>query len=82
VRKLIVSGSGNRDLAIIPELRLSEHGVKVTPPSSRFELLLTGQVDYALVNYEMVEDNWGESEYQNCNVHTACNPTWVLVVMC
>lgn len=52
-------------IAILPEMRIAQgDGVQICHPISGYELWLNGNVDYAILEYEDVEDNKGESEYQ------------------
>lgn len=61
-----ISKSQDRDVAILPDLRLGHGtGVKVTNPDTGYELRLTGNVDFGVVNYENIEDYAGESEYHH-----------------
>jgi hypothetical protein len=49
-----------RDITIIPRLRFD--GVQISPPDSEYGLWPSGKLDYAVIEYEKVKDNWGESE--------------------
>ncbi len=52
-------------IAILPEMRIAQgEGVQICHPVSGYELWLSGNVDYAILEYEDVEDNKGKSEYQ------------------
>ena len=48
------------DVAIFPGMRLAqEDGVQIVNPISGYELWLSGNVDYSVVQYEDVLDNKG-----------------------
>jgi len=54
-----------RDVAILPEMGIARgDGIHISHPVSGYELWLSGNVDYAVIGYENVMDNEGESEYQ------------------
>ena len=57
------SKSEKQDIAILPEIMLRGDGVKVTHPATGYELWLTGNVDYGVLDYDKVEDYHGESEF-------------------
>jgi hypothetical protein len=53
-----------RNIAILPEMRITQgNGVQISHPISGYELWLSGNVDYAVIEYEDVMDNKGESDY-------------------
>ena len=53
------------DVAILPEMRIAQgDGIQISHPISGYELWLSGNVDYVVIEYENVMDNKGESEYQ------------------
>ena len=59
-----------RRVAILPEMRITEgDGVQISHPVSGYELWLSGNVDYVVIEYENVKDNKGESEYQTTAFH-------------
>ena len=52
-----------RDVAILPEMRIAQgDGVQISHLVSGYELWLSGNVDYAVIEYENVMDNKGKSE--------------------
>ena len=54
-----------RDVAILPEMRIAQgDGVQISHPVSGYELWLSGSLGYAVIEYEDVMDNKGESEQQ------------------
>jgi len=45
-------------IAILPEMRIAQgDGVKICHPVSGYELRLSGNVDYAIIEYDDIEDN-------------------------
>lgn len=55
-----VASGEQREVAILPEMRIAQgDGVQITHPNSGFELWLSGNVDYAVIEYDNVEDNKG-----------------------
>ena len=52
-----------RSVAILPEMRIAPgDGVQIAHPVSGYELWLSGNVDYAIIEYEDVRDYKGESD--------------------
>ena len=48
-------------VAILPEMRIAQgEGIQIIDPISKFELWLTGNVDYVVVVYDGVLDHKGE----------------------
>ena len=57
-----IASTQQRDVAILPEMRITQgDGVQICHPVSGYELWLSGNVDYAVIEYENVMDNKGES---------------------
>ena len=53
------------DIAIFPEMRIAQgDGVQISHPVSGYELWLSGNVDYVVIEYETVKDNKSESKHQ------------------
>lgn len=53
-----IASAEQRSVAILPELRIAQgKGVQITHPTSGYELWLSGNVDYAVIEYEEDEDN-------------------------
>ena len=53
------------DIAILPEMRIAQgDGIQICHPVSGYELWLSGNVDYAIIEYDDIEDKKGESKYQ------------------
>lgn len=51
-------------VAILPEMRIaSGDGVQISHPVSGYELWLSGNVDYAVLEYEDVRDHKGSFDY-------------------
>ena len=66
-----IASTQKRDVAILREMRIGQgDGVQISHPVSGYELWLSGNVDYAVIEYENVMDNKGESEYQTQNCFT------------
>jgi hypothetical protein len=60
-----IASNHQREVAILPEMRIaSGDGVQISHPVSGYELWLSGNVDYAVIEYEDVKDNKGESNHQ------------------
>jgi hypothetical protein len=54
-------------VAILPEMRIAQgDGVQISHPVSRYELWLSGNVDYAVIEYDDVGDNFIYSPSTNC----------------
>ncbi len=63
-----IASTQQRDVAILPEMKIAEgDGVQISHPVSGYELSLSGNVDYAVIEYENVMDNKGE--YQTPSLH-------------
>jgi hypothetical protein len=59
-----ICSTQQRKVAILPGLRIAqEEGVRIAHPVSGYEVWLSGNVDYAVIEYEDVEDNKGTSWY-------------------
>jgi len=53
-----IASTQHRSVAILPDMRIAQgDGVYVSHPVSGYELWLSGNVDYAVIEYEDVEDN-------------------------
>ncbi|KAF8195052.1 hypothetical protein BJ912DRAFT_958115 [Pholiota molesta] len=53
-----ICSAQQRKVAILPGLRIAqEEGVRIAHPVSGYEVWLSGNVDYAVIEYEDVEDN-------------------------
>jgi hypothetical protein len=58
-----LSSTQTRGVAILPEMRITQgDGVQISHPISRYELWLSGNVDYAVIEYDDVRDYKGESD--------------------
>ena len=54
----------HRSVAILPEMRISQGDeVQIIHPISGYELWLSGNVDYAVIEYDNVRDYKGKSGY-------------------
>ena len=54
-------------VAILPEMRIAQgEGIQIIDPISKFELWLTGNVDYVVVVYDDVLDHKGEFGFICC----------------
>jgi len=52
-----IASAEQRNVAILPEMRLAQgDGVQITHPVSGYELWLSGNLDYAVIEYENVWD--------------------------
>lgn len=59
-----LSSTLTKGIAILPEMRIAQgDGVRVSHPASGYELWLSGNVDYAVIEYDDVKDYKGESDY-------------------
>jgi hypothetical protein len=64
-------------IAILLEMSIAQgDGVKICHPVSGYELWLSGNVDYAIIEYDDIEDNKGESKYQTLyhKIHAILRP--------
>lgn len=60
-----IASTQKRGVAILPEMRIAQgDGVQVSNPVSGYELWLSGNVDYVVIEYEDVRDYKGEPDYQ------------------
>ena len=60
--KLSPKRKSGHDVAIFPEMRLTTgHYVFVSHPVSKYEVWLTGSVDYVIIQYPAEHDNRGLS---------------------
>ncbi|KAF9811062.1 hypothetical protein IEO21_06691 [Rhodonia placenta] len=58
IKKIYARVNMDRSVAILPELRIAQgKGVQITHHTSGYELWLSGNVDYAVIEYEEDEDN-------------------------
>jgi hypothetical protein len=61
-----IASTQERGVAILPEMRIAQgDGVQISHPVSGYELWLSGNVDYAVIEYEDVGDYKGEP---NCHM--------------
>ena len=62
VAKLSPKRKSGYDVAIFPEMRLATgQGILVSHPVSKYEVWLTGNVDYGIIQYPAEHDNRGLS---------------------
>src|SRR5882762_6818443 len=75
-----------RGVAILPEMRIAQgDGVQISHPTSGYELWLSGNVDYVVIEYEDVRDYKGESDFHtsllpkllHCLLRPLARPWWV-----
>jgi hypothetical protein len=60
IAKISTKRDSSRAVAILPEMRLGAgDGVVISNPISKFEVWLTGNVDYGIVQYEPTPANKG-----------------------
>ena len=65
-----IASTQQKGVAILPEMRIAPgDGVQISHPTSGYELWLSGNVDYAVIEYEDVMDNKGQSDYQTPSLH-------------
>ncbi|EED77110.1 predicted protein [Postia placenta Mad-698-R] len=58
IKKIYARVNMDRSVAILPKGRIAQgKGVQITHPTSGYELWLSGNVDYAVIEYEEDEDN-------------------------
>jgi hypothetical protein len=56
-----VASGEQREVGILPEMRIAQgDGVQIAHSNSGFELWLSGNVDYAVIEYDNVGDNKGK----------------------
>jgi len=59
-----IASTQKRGVAILPEMRIAQgDGVQISHPVSGYELWLSGNVDYVVIEYEDVRDYRGEPNY-------------------
>jgi hypothetical protein len=64
-----IASTQQRDVAILPGMRIAPgDGVQISNTVSGYELWLSGNVDYAVIEYDKVMDK-GESQYQTPSLH-------------
>jgi hypothetical protein len=64
-----IASTRTRGIAILPEMRLAQGDeVQISHPVSGYELWLSGNVDYAVIEYEDVKDYKGESDHHTLSV--------------
>ena len=64
-----IASTQTRGIAILPEMRLAQgDGVQISHPVSGYELWLSGNVDYAVIEYEDVKDYKGEPDHHTLSV--------------
>jgi hypothetical protein len=75
-----ICSAQQRKVAILPGLRIAqEEGVRIAHPVSGYEVWLSGNVDYAVIEYED-EDNRGTSGYcgtlslRECSIYGPIRP--------
>ena len=62
-----ISSTKQRGITIIPEVKIAHRDeVKISHPNSGYELWLSGTVDYAVVDYDDVDDYKSEPHYPQC----------------
>jgi hypothetical protein len=62
VAKLSPTRKSGHDVAIFPEMRLTTgKGICVSHPVSKYEVWLTGNIDYGIIQYPAEHDNRGPS---------------------
>lgn len=60
-----IASTQQKEVAILPGMRIaSGDGIQISHPVSGYGLWLSGNVDYAVIEYEDVMDNKGESIHQ------------------
>lgn len=75
-----IASAEQRSVAILPELRIAQgKGVQITHHTSGYELWLSGNVDYAVIEYEEDEDNKGKSE---SHANSLCESLNCLQIAC
>lgn len=61
-----IASTETRGVAILPEMRIAQgEGVRIANPISGFELWLTGNIDYAVIDYDDVWDHKGKLLYSH-----------------
>jgi len=69
VRRIVHNVQPNLNMAIIPEVKINfGDGVQINSPIYGYELLLTGTLDYAVVQYTDDEDTQGKTPVISCNL--------------
>ena len=64
-----IASTQKRGVAILPEMRIAQgDGVQVSNSVYGYELWLSGNVDYVVIEYEDVRDYKGESEYHTLSL--------------
>src|ERR1700683_279805 len=59
-----IASTQKRGVAILPEMRIVQgDGVQISHPISGYELWLSGNVNYVVIEYEDVRDYKGEPNY-------------------
>lgn len=57
----------DHEVAIMPDMRLGEeNGVRIVNPASQYEMWLTGNVDYGVIQYRADEDIRGLFSSSKC----------------
>jgi hypothetical protein len=65
-----IASTQDRGIAILPEMRIAQgDSIQISHPISGYELWLSGNVDYAVIEYEDVGDYKGEP---NCHMSSLC----------
>jgi len=64
-----IASTQQKGVAILLEMRIAPgDGVQISHPVSGYKLWLSGSVDYAVIEYEDVMDNKGESNHQTLSL--------------
>jgi hypothetical protein len=59
-----IASTQKRNVAILPEMRIAQQdAVQISHPFSGYELWLSGNIDYAVIEYEDAYDNKSELDY-------------------
>jgi len=65
-----ISSTNKTGVAILPEMRIAQgDGVQISHPVSGYELWFSGNVDYAVIEYDDVRDYKGGSDYHTLSLH-------------
>lgn len=65
-----IASTKKSGVAILPEMRIAQgNGVQISHPVTGYELWLSGNVDYAVIEYDDVRDYKGGSEYYTLSLH-------------
>jgi hypothetical protein len=65
-----IASTQKRCVAILPQMRIAQgDGVQISHPVSGYELWLSGNVDYAVIEYEDVSDYKSEPNYHTPSLH-------------